>query len=166
MSWLVAALAAIAPVQAAAEQAAPAAAVTILSPAGDADMSEADRRPMGVRIHELLVTLHDLGRIRYIVSEQPPAAFAACLALAPGAERDRCIGRALGPAEGAPRIVILVESMRWRSAAAGVTCIGAGGAIGRTPIHLRDIFHRYDFVREGQRRVMAACIEEALGRAE
>ena len=121
------------------------------------------------RTRELLATLHDQGIVAIRFADTDPKTFAACLAASPTDrdERERpmddCIRAAL-PARSSPTAVaVVIRRMRWRSAAQQMTCIAAGRTdVGRSPIHLGDIFHRYDHVRAAARVRATECLATAL----
>ena len=120
-------------------------------------------------IEALLAELVDRHRlIRRPLDRAAARGFLRCLPLEAGRARDGCIAAALAPTAAAPRpVAILVETREWRSAAQQVTCIGPAGAhVGREAIHLADVDHPDDEVRQGGRRRMIACIRDALGRTD
>lgn len=125
------------------------------------------------RARELLATMHDQGIVSIRFSDTDPKTFAACLATSridreEGQRRmDECIRAALHAQSSATSVAVVIRRMRWRSAAQQMTCIAAGRpGVGRNPIHLGDIFHRYDYVRTAARVRASECLATALDRRD
>jgi hypothetical protein len=121
------------------------------------------------RARELLATMHDQGIVSIRFSDVDPKIFSACLATSridreEGERRtDDCIRAALPAQSRATTVAVVIRRMRWRSAAQQMTCIAADRpGVGRNPIHLGDIFHRYDYVRAAARVRASECLATAL----
>lgn len=143
--------------------------VIVLSPEADgADPQGHDYRVR--RTSALLATMHDQGVATIRTSDIDSKTFAACLGKftrdheANEAQQDNCVRGAMPHRQGKTTIAVVVRQMRWRSAAQQLTCIAGGEPnIGRSSVHLRDIFHRYDFVRAAARNRARECLATALG---
>lgn len=115
----------------------------------------------------VLVTMNDLGLLRYRPSPIRDAALEECRAGdgEPTAERRACLRRLLLTGEdGIPIIAIVVSGTRERSAAERMECVGPEHHGFLRSVFVNGAFHQRADQRSGVRAQILSCIEGALGR--